>query len=301
MLTQSDNAKSRRIRRFVLWTLVAVYTLLLPYAIFTYDAIAKHFSPTVAGQVPFAITILLWLVYLVAIVKMQKGIKAGMLLVPSTIIVYAFMVLEPNPNKHVHIPEYIVMAWLLFAALNIDYKGKGILVLVFICSSLLGVVDELGQGLHPQRFYGWQDMVMNSAATVIGILTLAGLRTRPASDWAWVGSLKQQKHSLGVMFLGVGGTILMCGYLLDVKALQTFWGVYPVWLLVWNGLFIVAGSIVIFYPKLLGKSVHLINDQDPSRADQTVTARLWILCPLAILVVIHGFGVLLAVSGLPFS
>jgi len=301
MLTQSDNQKSRRIQRFVLWTLVAVYTLLLPFAISIYDAIVKHFSATTARQVPFAIILLLGLVYLAAIVKMKKGIKALVLLVPCTIIVYVFMVLEPNPNKHVHIPEYIVMAWLLFEALSLDYKGKGMLVLVFICSSLLGIVDELLQGVHPQRFYGWQDMVMNSAATVIGILTLAGLRTRPTGDWAWVGSLKQQKNSLGVMLLGIVGTILMCVYLLDVKAHQTFWGVYPVWLLGWNGLFMLAGSIVIFYPKLLGELAHSKNDRNPSSPGQAVTARLWTLCPLVILVVIHGFGVLIAATGMPFG
>ena len=301
MLTQLENKKSSDIRRVVLWALVSAYTLLLPYAISIYNVIEKHFSSRIAGKVPLVIILIFGIVYIVSVIKMKKGIRSWLFLLPCTIIVYVFMVLEPNPNKHVHIPEYIVMAWLLFEALSLDYKGKGMLVLVFICSSLLGIVDELLQGVHPQRFYGWQDMVMNSAATVIGILTLAGLRTRPAGDWAWVGSLKQQKNSLGVMFLGIVGTILMCVYLLDVKAHQTFWGVYPVWLLGWNGLFMLAGSIVIFYPKLLGELAHSKNERNPSSPGQAVTARLWTLCPLVILVVIHGFGVLIAATGMPFS
>ena len=66
--------------------------------------------------------------------------------------------LEANPNKHIHIPEYILMTWLVFEALRRDYKGGGIFLLVFILSSLPGILDEVLQGLHPGRSYGWQDM-----------------------------------------------------------------------------------------------------------------------------------------------
>ena len=75
------------------------------------------------------------------------------------------------------------MSWILFEALSIDYRGRGIFLLVFICGASLGVVDEVMHGILPERFYGWRDMIMNSAVTVIGVLTLVGLRTALAGDW----------------------------------------------------------------------------------------------------------------------
>ena len=94
------------------------------------------------------------------------------------------------------------MSWILFEALSIDYRGRGIFLLVFICGASLGVVDEVMQGILPGRFYGWRDMIMNSAATVIGVLTLVGLRTTPAGDWTWIGCLKQCKKALGITLFG---------------------------------------------------------------------------------------------------
>ena len=69
----------------------------------------------------------------------------------------------------------------------------------------------------------------------------------------------------------------------------------------WNVLLIAAGLIAIFYPKLLGESARLTSNQDPSRTAPMVTARLWTLCPLVILVVIHSFGLLIAAAGFNFS
>lgn len=301
MKTKPENINKSLGPRVLYWSLVTVYTLILPHAIVVYDVIKKHFSHHIAGKVPLAIIFFFGIVYLVSVIKMKKGIKSWLLLLPCTIIVYIFLKLEPNPNKHIHIPEYIVMAWLLFEALSIDYKGKGILVLVFICSSLLGVVDELMQGIFPGRYYGWQDMIMNSAASFVGTLTLAGLRTIPAGDWIWMSCFTQFKKTLVFTFFGTVGAVFTCMYLFDIRTDLTFWSTYPSWLLGWNGLFMVAGSIVIFYLGGIGNSAYTKIDMDSSQADRTGTARLWIFCLLVILVVMHSFGVLLAITGLPFS
>jgi len=301
MKTKFENIKNSFFPRTLYWSLVVVYTLLLPYAISIYNFIEKHFSSRIAGKVPLVIILIFGIVYIVAVIKMKKGIKSWLLLLPCTIIVYAFLRIEPNPNKHIHIPEYIVMTWLLFEVLSIDYNGKGILVLVFICSNMLGIVDELMQGILPGRYYGWHDMIMNSAASVVGALTLAGLRTIPAGDWTWIGCFAQLKKTLAITFFGAVGVVFTCVYLLDVQTDLTFWGTYPSWLLGWNGLFMVAGLIIMFYPGLLVELAKSKNNKDSSRADQTVTARLWTLCPLVILTVMHGLVVFTALSGFTFS
>lgn len=300
MTTQLEHKKSRPILRIILWVIAAIYTLILPDAILIYHVVVKHFSPEIAKKVPLAFVILLGVVYLISSLAMKKGIRSLALLVPCAIIVYAFVTLEPNPNKHIHIPEYIIMSWILFEALALDYRAKGIFILIFICSSLLGIVDELLQGMHPERFYGWQDMVMNSAATVIGIFTLAGLRTAPAGDWAWIGCLKKHIKAMGIMFFGAVGAVLACVYLFDVQAHRTFWGVYPGWLLAWSGLFVITGSAVMLKPGRFCTPLLTADDQKPNPADQAVTARLWTLCPLVILMVMHGLVLLIAAGGFSF-
>jgi hypothetical protein len=284
-----------------LWALVAAYTLILPHIILIYNAIAKHFSSEIAQKVPIALIILLGIAYFLAVLVLKKGIKALALLVPCAIIVWVFISIESNPNKYIHIPEYIIMTWILFEVLALDYKDKGIFVLVFICAALLGIVDEMMQGIIPNRHYGWQDMIMNSAAALMGIFTLTGLRKAPTGDWAWAGGLKEFKPALGIMLCGAAGAVLTCVYLFDVKAHLTFRNVYPFWLLGWNSLLIVTGSVVILFQKSLYKPVNPGNDKDSNPYDQATTARLWILCPLVILIIMHSLALLAAVAGLPFN
>ncbi|MFQ5685150.1 MAG: VanZ family protein [Candidatus Scalindua sp.] len=286
--------------RVLLWALVAVYTFVLPYFIVIYNAIVKHFSVAIAGKVPIAIIIVMGVVFFIAVLALKKDIKALILLIPCTIIVWILVSLEPNQNKYIHIPEYVVMSWILFEALSIDYKGKGIFCLVFICAASLGIVDEMMQGILPGRSYGWRDIIMNSAATVIGIFTLAGLRTTPAGGWTWIGRIKQCKKALGIIVFGTAGAALMCISLFNVKAHGTFKGVYPGWLLGWSGLFVVTGSVVILFPGYFYMPYRTASDTGSYPSDQLVTARLWILCPLVILIIMHGLVVLTVAKGLTF-
>ena len=196
------NEKSARLRRTIFWGLAAAYTAALPDAIVVYRTIATHFSTPVARKIPVAMIILLGISYILFGMITRKSSRYFSLIIPCTFIVYTIMAVEPNQNKHIHIPEYILMTWLLYEALSIDYKGKGIYILIFLCSSMLGVVDELEQGTYPDRFYGWVDMGINSASSIIGILTLMGLRTAPKGDWAWIDQIKKLKGSLGVMLFG---------------------------------------------------------------------------------------------------
>ncbi len=287
--------------RVLLWTLVAVYTFLLPYLIVVYNAIVKHFSAAIAGKVPLTIIIVMGVIFSIVVLALKKNIKTLILLIPCTIIAWILISFEPNPNKYIHIPEYVVMSWILFEALSIDYRGRGIFLLVFICGASLGVVDEVMQGILPGRFYGWRDMIMNSAATVIGVLTLVGLRTTPAGDWTWIGCLKQCKKALGITLFGTAGAALVCVSLFNVKAHGgTFDGSYPGWLLVCSGLFVVTGSVVILFPGHFYMPHRTANYSGSSPPNQVVTARLWILCPLVILIITHGLVMLTIAKGLAF-
>jgi VanZ family protein len=191
MTDQTSRTNSCSIWRIILWSLIAIYTFLLPNAIYIYRAIEEEYGLGFAGKIPFVIVLVFGAAYIAYLHFAKLGWKKLLYLVPSAVIALTIFKLEGNPNKHIHIPEYVVLAWLVYAALSRDYRGRGMLILVFILTSLLGVVDELEQGIHPGRSYGWSDMLVNSASALIGVFTILGLTNFNKIGGGWVRNLKK--------------------------------------------------------------------------------------------------------------
>ena len=80
----------------------------------------------------------------------------------------------------------MVLSILVYVALSIDYSGSGILLLTFVLSSISGIVDEMQQGLYPDRYYGWKDMVINSSGVLLGIVLINAMTSPSARDWNWL-------------------------------------------------------------------------------------------------------------------
>ena len=93
----------------------------------------------------------------------------------------------------------------------------------------------------------------------------------------------------------------MCVSLSDVKAHGgTIEGGYPGWLLGWSVLFVVTSLVVILFLGHFYMPDRTANDTGSNPSEQVVTARLWILCPLVILIIMHGLVVFTAANGLVF-
>jgi hypothetical protein len=289
------------VKRFFLWALVAAYTAALPYANIVYEAISIRLSPVVIGKIPITVISLFGVVYVVSCLVMKRGVRCLALLIPCAVIVYIVVTLEPETNKHIHIPQYVLMAWLLFGAISMDYKGKGIFIIIFMSSSMLGVVDELEQGIHPQRYYGISDMLVNAVSSIIGIFTLMALRKAPGGNWDWVGQLMDFKRFLRLIFFGAVGAILMCTYLFLCKLNMTFWTIYPPWLFSWNCIFLVLGiTAIILHLKGLRERPP-IYERNSFQYEGQNTARLWVFLLMAILLIMHALVVLTAISGWKFE
>ncbi len=293
---------SQSVIRILLWALVAGYTYILPNFRIIYEAIFNAYGVEVVGKVPLAIVAAFGMAYVLATLRASKNLKNLLYLLPAALIAFVIMRLEPNPNKHIHIPQYVVMTWLLLAALSRDYKGKGLLLLIFISASLLGVVDELEQGIHPARFYGWSDMLVNSSSAVIGVLTILGLKPPKAGDWSWKGYLKEHKVLIGLGAFGLIGAGFMCFFLFRVQAAEVFRGVYPVWLWVWNWAYLILAVILAGINLRLQKT-RLPATDDPFAEEvshATRTARLWIYPLLVILFYMHALLVFTSLTGAAF-
>ena len=288
--------------KVILWVLIAVYTYFLPEARRVYDAIVAAFGETVAGKVPLVSVILVGLGYAYVVMRTTKDLKNLLFMIPCGVISFLIMILVENPNKHIHIPEYVLMAWLLFTVLSKDYQSKDIYILIFVATSLLGVVDELEQGLHSSRFYGWIDMAVNSSSALIGVFTIMGLRKMAPANWCWTQQLKKFRIEIGLISFGLIGAIIMCVFLFQVQASEMFWGVYPNWLLGWNITFL-AATLVLSVVYLCRRSIHARKTKD-ARMDfqhDLQIARLWITPLLVILFYMHFLIVYLFITGLEFA
>jgi hypothetical protein len=163
-------------KRIVCWGTVALYAVSLPYAINIYEALVSMVSAGVADAVPLGILVAAGIAYVFQGIVMRRSARSIVLIVPCALVAGVMIALEPNQAKHIHIPEYILVSWLVYEALRIDYSDTGIYLMVVLISLILGMADEIHQGMHPTRFYGWPDMVINSVSSIIGVVTIIGTR-----------------------------------------------------------------------------------------------------------------------------
>jgi hypothetical protein len=253
-------------------------------------------------MVPICLTIALAAIYAGICIKKKITTRSLVVLAVSGIIVIFVMFFETNANKHIHIPEYVLMSWILYRALAFDYDGSGILLLVFVCAAMLGVVDEILQGIHPQRTYGGTDMIVDAAAALIGCLSLMGLKQPPAGDWAWTRDLKYFRGTLAVIFLGVFTAVSMCRALFTVRDKGILFNGYPGWLLAGNGFFVAAclALIVFHWRRRLNYSASG-PETKPAALGIHPAAVLWAVCPMMILLAMHALVLWVAVTGIDFK
>jgi hypothetical protein len=92
------------------------------------------------------------------------------------------------PPKRVHVPEYIAVAWLVYQGLGGRLGGPRRAAAAVLLATLLGVHEELAQGLHPQRTLGALDMAVNGLGSIAGALTALAMTAPldgPDSPGAW--------------------------------------------------------------------------------------------------------------------
>lgn len=280
--------------KVLFWFLIAIYTYNLPNARVVYNFLVETIGQELTGKIPLVLVAATGLIYLAILMITRRNLMNLLYLIPCGVIAYIIITLEPNPNKHIHIPEYVLMAWLLFAALSSEYKQADLLILIFILTSMLGVVDEIEQGIHPARFYGWSDMLVNSASALIGVLTIMGLTDLKKTDFSWKRYFRKDRLALWGIGLGIISVIAMAYFLFEVQNTEKFAGVYPGWLLIIGAVFVALAILI---------AVRLIKPEENrsiSPLGEKKIARQWVLPALAILVYMHVMVFYIAVSGVEF-
>lgn len=92
------------------------------------------------------------------------------------------------PPKRIHVAEYMAVTWLVYRGLEGRLGGPRRAAAAALIATLLGVHEELAQGLHPQRTFGVFDMIVNGVGAAAGALAALAMTTpldAPDSPRAW--------------------------------------------------------------------------------------------------------------------
>jgi VanZ family protein len=73
------------------------------------------------------------------------------------------------------VAEYIILSFLVRYALSYRLEGLRLTLFTALVTALYGVHDEMLQGLHPLRYHGWRDIIVNSVAGLSGAMLGHGL------------------------------------------------------------------------------------------------------------------------------
>jgi hypothetical protein len=89
----------------------------------------------------------------------------------------------------------------------------------------------------------------------------------------------------------------MCFFLFRVKAQETFWGVYPTWMLVWNAVYLLQAALLLLVGLLHKNKRQSTQGASPgSISPEALTARLWVYPLLAILFYMHALLVFVSLK-----
>jgi hypothetical protein len=92
----------------------------------------------------------------------------------------------------------------------------------------------------------------------------------------------------------------MTRFLFTVQEMGSFFKGYPGWLLAGNGFFVTAGLALIVYHLHPRRIYDIGGPANGSAVLANNTAKLWVICPLAILMAMHALVLWVAVAGIDF-
>ena len=90
------------------------------------------------------------------------------------VIFFVMVKFEANPGEKIHMAQYGLFGILLYNALKIDfdrYDNKLYLWGAVICL-IAGAIDEIIQGVLPNRYFTWHDVFINGISGIIALLII---------------------------------------------------------------------------------------------------------------------------------
>lgn len=274
-------------KRLHIWIVIALYVAALPYAIIIFNLLMNLLTLPVVKVIPIVIILGGGLYYSILCRKNNTGYYIKSFIIPTVLLLASVFIIESNPIKYLHIPEYAILTFLIYLALP-RQNNQPIIIIAAIYACLFGFIDEVHHGIHPDRYFGWKDMYINGAGGTIGALFL---NTRMRSS-------AKAFHSPSKAFLQfqVQSLVLLFSTLIAVYSLfqlfaaaqqTTLLSVYPFYL------FLINLAIVGLSLALITRTYNQIYDNEGYE--------VYIFLPTLTFSVLHALIVFAYVSGIHFE
>ncbi len=238
---------SSRTKNTALWCVISTYVLCLPYAIWVFNALIDRLSLPVARWVPVVVIALLIVCYFLFCRWQRRGYHFITVIVPGALLALLALVLQSNPIKHIHLPEYAFLGLLIWLAQG---RPKTILSYLSIWSTvvLLGIFDELHQGWHPERYFGWRDIVINGIGGLFGVLLIRAFSDNEEHCSLWPKRDTKLNNSVLTTWIVITVASLSVSliYLLKVQEAGQFHSVFPSAIVMINALLTLTGVVLLF-------------------------------------------------------
>lgn len=127
------------------------------------------------------------------------------------LVLLAFALFIPDPEiavKRIHVSEYLCLSFVARYAMSLRLSGKPLLLFATLFTAVLGIHDELLQGIHPSRTYGLRDMLVNAVAAIGGGFIWHGLSFFTARKTAPDSTGSSGKQGKAVHFLYLGWLVI---------------------------------------------------------------------------------------------
>lgn len=127
----------------------------------------------VAQYIIYSAIFILVFIYIL-FVKKEKSL-AGYLLFFLFVGIFFIMVrFEKNPGEKIHMAQYGLLGVLLYNALKIDFNifDKYLYLWGSLICLIAGAMDEVIQGILPNRFFTWHDIFINGLSGIIALLVI---------------------------------------------------------------------------------------------------------------------------------
>lgn len=213
--------------------------------------ISKLGSGPLTKTLPVIVTLLvLFGIFLKFVHRVNRGHSIDMVFLGIG-IVGAFVTLAiPDPNipiKKIHVAEYIILSLLVRYTLSHRLEGAALTIFTALVVILLGVHDEMLQGFHSKRYYGWLDIIVNAMAGMSGAFLGHALFCFDRKDVQGISGSGRQLLGAGLVSLYI---LLYGAVVVLVIALYNQHGATVPWYKLFP-LAVTSVLIVMCYPKIV--------------------------------------------------
>jgi len=166
-------------KRITWWLITGIYVAIiyatLGYALPIWNSINAFFGGkgVVVLYVLYGIVAIVALFYILFL-KKERSIPKFLLFlffIGAFLIMFKF---EKNPGEKIHMIQYGVLGIFLYNALKIDFNrfDKRLYIFGSLISMILGSIDEVIQGVLPNRVFTWHDVFINGLSAIIALLLI---------------------------------------------------------------------------------------------------------------------------------